>query len=48
MATCIAFIIGLFAGGTVCLFGIAAAAVDERYEAYQNGYTAGYSDAKEE
>ena len=47
VAACIAFIIGLFAGGIVCLFGVALAASGERLE-YSDGYADGYNDAKRE
>lgn len=43
MAACIAFIFGLFAGGIVCLFGVALVASGERLE-YSDGYTDGYND----
>ena len=46
MATCIAFIIGIFAGAIVCLFGIALVSADEQYEAYQHGYTDGYKEGQ--
>jgi hypothetical protein len=41
----IAFIFGMFAGGTVCLFGVALVASGERLE-YSDGYADGYNDAK--
>lgn len=47
MAACIAFIIGMFAGGIVCLFGVALVMSDERSE-YSDGYADGYNDAKRE
>lgn len=51
MAACIAFIIGLFAGGIVCLFGVALVISGERAEysdGYSDGYADGYNDAKRE
>ena len=47
VAACIAFIIGLFAGGIVCLFGVALVISGERSE-YSDGYADGYNDAKRE
>ena len=47
VVACIAFIIGLFAGGIVCLFGVALVASGERLE-YSDGYADGYNDAKRE
>ena len=47
MGNFIVFVLGLFAGGIVCLLGVALVAADERYVCYQKGYEAGYQDATE-
>ena len=47
MGNFIAFVLGLFAGGIVCLLGVALVAADERYACYRKGYEAGYQDAIE-
>ena len=47
MAPFITFLLGLFIGGIVCLFGVALAASGERLE-YSDGYADGYNDAKRE
>ena len=47
MGSWIAFIFGMFAGGTVCLFGVALVISGERLE-YSDGYADGYNDAKRE
>ena len=47
MAPFITFLLGLFIGGTVCLFGVALVASGERSE-YSDGYADGYNDAKRE
>lgn len=42
MGNCIAFVLGMFVGGIVCLFGVALVHVDERYAnsatACEDGY----------
>lgn len=47
MAPFIAFLLGLFIGALVCLFGVALVASGERLE-YSDGYADGYNDAKRE
>ena len=47
MGNFIVFLLGMFAGGIVCLLGVALVAADERYVCYRKGYDAGYRDAIE-
>lgn len=47
MGNFIVFLLGMFAGGTVCLFGVALVISGERSE-YSDGYADGYNDAKRE
>lgn len=47
MGSWIAFIFGMFVGGTVCLFGVALVIFGERLE-YSDGYADGYNGAKRE
>lgn len=42
MVNFIVFVLGMFAGGIVCLLGVAVVAADERYTSYQMGYEDGY------
>ena len=47
MGNFIAFVLGMLAGGIVCLFGVALVISGERPE-YSDGYADGYNDAKRE
>lgn len=47
MGNFIVFVLGLFVGGIVCLFGVALVSADEKSAVYQTGYDDGYRDAIE-
>ena len=47
MGNFIVFVLGMLAGGIVCLLGVALVAADERYACYRKGYEDGSRDAIE-